>query len=261
MMELTDETLMAYVDGELDELEAEKVHDALLTNTKAQKQIKIFGESAALLRQAYDLPSHEDVPQYLIDGINDYKVRPKITGRIAGWLQGGGWQPIHALAFSMLLMVGIGAGWFIARTSEPELSRYSSVFQGANFSRGMDSTVSGMSFNLDNQQVSVTPITTFLDYHGHYCRQYEVFPEKNSNNLSSYGVACRVGAGDWLTRVSFFTKPPDLTPSNTDDSYILASDDELSATIFSNLMAAPPLTIKQEESVIREGWGVGSKSK
>ena len=125
----------------------------------------------------------------------------------------------------------------------------------------MEATVSGVSFDVDDQHASVTPVTTFLDQHGHYCRQYEVVHQKNESSLSSYGVACRIEVGDWLTRVSFIPESPDFAPADVKDGYVPASDDELAATIFSNLMAAPPLTIKQEETVIRGGWSGRSSSK
>ncbi|MEA3363691.1 MAG: hypothetical protein U9Q61_10555 [Thermodesulfobacteriota bacterium] len=255
MVELTDEKLMAYVDGELDDLETEEVGNALLTNTKAQERINIFKESSTLLRKAYDAPFHEEVPQRLIDGINNYAAPLRLVDRIASWFQVVSWQPVHALAFSMLLLVGIGAGWFAADFSKPERIEYSSLFQGEDFSQGMETALSGVNFNIDDQRASVTPITTFQDQHGHYCRQYEVVRRGNGSSLSSYGVACRTEAGDWLTRVAFLPKPPDFSPGKMQDGYVPASDDELAATIFSNLMAEPPLTITQEEVVIRGGWG------
>ncbi|MCD6580919.1 MAG: hypothetical protein J7K90_03885 [Desulfuromusa sp.] len=74
MIELTDENLMAYIDGELDTPETEEVRKALLTDAKAQERIKIFRESATLLREAYDAPFHEEIPQHLIDGITSVRL-------------------------------------------------------------------------------------------------------------------------------------------------------------------------------------------
>ena len=111
-----------------------------------------------------------------------------------------------------------------------------------------------MSFNVTDRQARVTPISTFLDKQGHYCRQYEVVHRENESSLPSYGVACRTGSGDWLTRVSVIPDPPDFSTAGTKNSYVPAGDDELAATIFSELMAAPPLTIEQEEDVMRGGW-------
>ena len=164
---------------------------------------------------AYDTPFHEEVPQHLIDGINNYEVRLRLVDRIASWFQVVSWQPVHALAFSMILMVGIGAGWFAADFSKPEQIKYSSIFQGGDFSQGMETTVSGVSFNIDDQHISVTPITTFLDQHGHYCRQYEVVHQGNGSSLLSYGAACRTGEGDWSTRVSFIPGSSKFFPADT----------------------------------------------
>lgn len=260
MTELTDEKLMAYVDGEFDDLEAEEVRKALRTNAEAQERIKIFRKSTSLLQEAYDAPFHEEVPQHLINGIKNFKVdtvdapRPRLIDIIASWFQVTSWQPIHALAFSMILMIGIGTGWFAAGLSKPELTAYSPMFQGGDFSRGLETTISGVSFNIDDRHASVTPIATFLDNHGHYCRQYEVVHPGNGSSPPSYGVACRTESGAWLTRVSVMAEPPDFSPAELKDNYVPAGDDELAATIFSNLMAAPPLSIEQEEDIIRSRW-------
>ncbi len=261
MIELTDEKLMAYTDGELNDLAAEEVRNALLSNPRAQERIKIFSESRTLLREAYDAPFHEEVPQHLIDGINDYEAPLRLVDRIASWFQIISWQPVHALAFSMILIVGIGAGWFAADFSKPAQIEYSSISQDKDFSKGMEDTISGVSFSVDNSRATVTPVTTFLDQHGRYCRQYEVVSQGNGNRLSSYGVACRTGAGDWSTRISFIPESPDYNTADVTSGYVPASDDELAATIFSNLMAAPPLTIQQEKDVIRGGWDVKKNGK
>ncbi|WDN90225.1 hypothetical protein BuS5_03196 [Desulfosarcina sp. BuS5] len=257
MTELTDEKLMAYVDGELDDLETEEVRKALRTNAKARQRTEIFRESTTLLQKVYDAPFHEEVPRHLIDGIKDFQIddhRLRFMDRIASWLQVTSWQPIHALAFSMILIIGIGTGWFAARLSRPELTVFSPIFQGGDFSRGMETTVSGVSFNATDRQARVTPIATFLDQHGHYCRQYEVVHSENGSSLLSYGVACRTGSGDWLTRVSVTPEPSDFFPADMENSYVPAGDDEFAATIFSELMSAPPLTIEQEEDLMRGGW-------
>lgn len=257
MTELTDEKLMAYVDGELNDLETEKVRKVLRTNAEARQRIEIFRESTTLLQEVYDAPFHEEVPRHLIDGIKNFKVddhRPRFIDRITSWFQVTSWQPIHALAFSMILIIGIGTGWFAAGLSSPELTVFSPIFQGGDFSRGLETTVSGVSFNVADRQASVTPIATFLDKHGHYCRQYEVVHPENGSNLLTYGVACRTGSGDWLTRVSVIPAPPDFSPANMENSYVPAGDDELASTIFSELMAAPPLTIEQEEDLMHGGW-------
>jgi len=257
MTELTDEKLMAYVDGELDDLEAEKVRKALRTNAEARQRIEIFKESTILLQKVFDAPFHEEVPRHLIDGIKDFKVDdhcPRFIDRIASWFQVTSWQPIHALVFFMIFIIGIGTGWLAAGLKRPELTVFSHIFQGEDFSRGLETSVSGVSFDVTDRQATVTPIATFLGKHGHYCRQYEVVHSENGSSLLAYGVACRTGSGDWFTRVLIIPRSPDFSPTDMENSYVPAGDDELAATIFSELMSAPPLTIEQEEELIRRGW-------
>lgn len=258
MNKLSNEQLMAFVDGELSDLEAKKIREALCTDAEAQERVELFKNSRTFLQEVYDAPFHEEIPTHLIDGIINFKNEeasaPSFFQRIISWLHPGSRQPVHALAFSMILMIGIGTGWFAARLLRPELTTCFPVLQGEEFSRGLERTVSGMSFKVDGQHARITPIATFLDTHGHYCRQYEVVREGNESSPPSQGVACRTKSGDWLTRVFVAHVSPDVNSPATRDSFVPAGDHELATTLFSHLMAAPPLTIDQEKNLIRSGW-------
>ncbi len=201
---------------------------------------------------------HDEVPEYLVEGIVNYRDRigeqPGLWDRFRSWLQIDTWQPAHILAFSMIFMIGIGAGWFAAGLSRPERIAYAPFSLDEKFSRGLETTVSGMGFPLKKQDVQVTPVATFVDKQGRYCRQYEVIHREEGKTPLSYGVACRTGKGKWMSRVTFFPESSEIAAPAAKDSFIPAAGDDTAATLFADLMAAPPLTIEQEKDLIRSRW-------
>ena len=258
MTHLSDEKLMAYVDSELNSHESEEIYKSLQSDSEARERIEMFRESTRILREVYDAPIHEKVPQGLIDTIQEARAEEEpgagFAATILSWLQISSWQPVHALAFPLILLLGVCTGWFTAGLSTSEQNLYSPIFEGSDFSLGMESTVSGMSFTVEHQHASVTPTTTFVGTYGHFCRQYEVAHMENGKSLPSQGVACRTNTGKWLTRVSILPESPYFDSAEIKNSYIPADDNELAAKIFSSLMAEPPLTIRQEEALIKNGW-------
>lgn len=53
-MILSDEILVAYADGELDPEMVRQVAKALETDSEARKKVRVFRETAALVRAAYE---------------------------------------------------------------------------------------------------------------------------------------------------------------------------------------------------------------
>ncbi len=258
MVDLSDEKLMAFVDGKLDDHESNEIRHILETNAEARERVELLKKSTPLLQAVYDAPVHEEVPEYLVEGIVNYRDRageqPGLWDRFRSRLQIDTWQPAHILAFSMIFMIGIGTGWFAAGLSRPERMAYAPGILNEKLSRGLETTVSGMGFSLKGQRVRVTPVNTFVDKQGRYCRQYEVTRREDGQTPLSYGVACRIGKGKWLPRVTYFPEPSEVATPAARDSYIPASEDDPAATLFSDLMGAPPLTIEQEKDLIRSRW-------
>ena len=67
MIRLDDNTLVAYVDGELDAATAQEVERMLENDPVARNKVLKLSQSAILLRAAYNTPVHEAVPERLLD--------------------------------------------------------------------------------------------------------------------------------------------------------------------------------------------------
>lgn len=65
MVELKEETLIAYADGELDETTAAEVEAALEQDPVAREVVRQFQEASKLAAEAFDAPMQEEVPERL----------------------------------------------------------------------------------------------------------------------------------------------------------------------------------------------------
>lgn len=257
MTKLPDEILMAYVDGELDEKETNDVRKAIKADPKVQKRVEIFTDSAAMLQGVYDAPLHEAVPKKLLKAIeNSESGKPprKLFDHIADFLRMPGWQPAYALMATFVLLIGIGAGYLVSEIISPNKAFSPVALNSEKFSRGLETTASGQTFNIADRALQVTPVSTFLDKSQRYCRQYEqVIIGQNGEKNLSHGVACRDASGNWHTMIYIAPHPAGKSPANS-IKYIPAGDEDLIDIMVSNVMASPPLAIEQEAKLINQAW-------
>jgi anti-sigma factor RsiW len=126
-MELDDNTLVAYVDGELDAATAREVERALETSPAARNTVAQLRTSAALVRAAFAEALHEPPPAGLVAQL---RATPH-----EGW-SARQWLPIAA---AIALVVGIGAGGLatrqLERTAETERSTSRLVEDVADYHR------------------------------------------------------------------------------------------------------------------------------
>ncbi len=274
MDELSDEKLMSFVDGELDRRETEKIEKLVQNNPTLGERINIFRKSRQLLKNTYDLPAHEEVPEHLVAGIweksdNSSRKRKKgktdragcfLRAKIKSLFKMPSWQPAHVLAFSLTLCVGIGGGWFAAEltTIETKITQttFSPLMVSTELSSGLENTISGRSFSIDSQDIVITPVTTFVAKNGYYCRQYEIAGKDidTKNMAPAIGVACRAESGEWITRAVVMPPAPALSPPPGERGFVPAGADNLIGRITSELMAAPPLSITKEKEIIYSEW-------
>lgn len=89
---ISEETLSAFVDGQLSAADQARVLEAINRDAALQRRVAELQQTKALLRHAYERP-----PQ------------PRANPAAKGSRAGHAWQ---ALAATLLLCLGIGAGWF-----------------------------------------------------------------------------------------------------------------------------------------------------
>jgi len=135
MRQLSDETLIAYLDGELDAATRGEVAMAVERDPQLRTRVGALTDSAGMLRAAMDEVLREEVPQRLIDAARDFRERGVIdlvaerARRGAATLEGWGTRRFWtgaAVAASLCLIVGAGGGYFAALTpAEPPVQQAS----------------------------------------------------------------------------------------------------------------------------------------
>ncbi|MBX9746791.1 MAG: hypothetical protein K2X34_07810, partial [Hyphomonadaceae bacterium] len=180
-MNLDDETLMAYADGELSPLETKRVERAMAEDAQLARRVARFVNTRQALKKAYDTVLEQPVPDHLLkllDAIPDQPLAPPPTQladerkKRASARVG---PPVWA-AIAASLVVGVLAGRLSAPTSG--LFTADGAHAGASLGRMLDTALAS------ETQSSVGRVgLTFRAQDGAICRTF------SAERVS--GLACR----------------------------------------------------------------------
>jgi len=187
-MTVTDEELMAYVDGELDAARSESLRQEI--SASAELTRRVAGQQALRdrLRNAFDRTLEEPVPPRLTDLASHDRVidlasfarrRPPRTV----WLSG------LALAAGIVLGIALGPALVKLAREQPDV-----IANGANVAAG-GALADALSRRLASEQSASNPIrlgVSFVANSGEYCR---TFVSQHGDDALA-GMACRQGA-EW----------------------------------------------------------------
>lgn len=211
---LDHETLLAYADGELTAAEAERVERHLADDAEARATVASLREGRALLQGAYNEALTSPVPD---------KVQAAIDNALADHGRRGGlrgtapaWMPLALAASIATVVVGAPAGYFLAdRAIDAKLARLEALHRGdrqaleAAIDQGLERNVSGLEVAWHNpdsgSQGTVTPLRTFKNAEGKWCREYVAASEMDAQKETRRAIACRTGEGRWQTRVQMIS--------------------------------------------------------
>jgi len=193
-MSIPEETLMAYVDGELDAAARAQVEAAMRDDPRIETRVAQQRELKAKIQQAYAADLTEAVPERLVAAahgrglVSDPQVdRGQARAAIASrslrlrWRQPQ-WRPIVSMAAS--LVVGIGVGFLAWRHSDSNMiqNTHGALVAGGPLAQGLSSQLAG-----DRSPASAVEIgLSFLTKSGDYCRTFTIV-----GKASTAGLACR----------------------------------------------------------------------
>ena len=266
--EFTDEMLMAYVDGEIDAKDRERLSEQLAHDTELQHRLEAFSATGRSLGRHYDDVLNEPVPPHLLDLVRNADVGTRPTSfmqRIAARLGGGGafTTPRFGLAAASAaaaLVVGIGLGtWFRDGPVTPAASQFAllSIENNHLWARGaledaLERVGSGQSKSWEEASGAagnIVPVLTFKDRAGQFCREYAV---TGSPEASAVGIACRRDTGKWSIEIHT-AQPADATGADTFRPASSGGIERLNA-LMTEMSDGDPLTLDQEEAAIRNEW-------
>jgi len=266
MTQLDEETLMAYADGELDPLRVAEVEALLAEDAEARATVRMFRDSAALARDAFDPILREPVPARLLAAANAPATGRVSDIRLARRSASPRFFPrtVWARAAAVALLVGAGAGYLTARW-QPDALEPSARVATADplLNEALETTASGVVFARQEREGgierNIMPLLTFRDAGNRYCREFESTFKVPDSQQVSYGVACRE-QGVWQPQALMARQliSPTLRgdPAMDHSQYVPAMGGEVAGfdTIIEQLMIGRPLGPEEETALIGRGW-------
>jgi anti-sigma-K factor RskA len=237
---ISDETLMAYVDGELDATSRGEVEAAMAADPEVARRIAEQQRLRNSLRSAFDGVLDETVPEHLIATARTAPVSDLARARVARAEKAERrWStPVWgAIAASVVLGVLIGAALLRDRGSSPFAER-----QGHLVAQGDLAEVLSKQLAIERPARDVRIGLTFRDRDGAYCRSFR------TPGLG--GLACREG-DDWAVRILERTEAGlpegdhEMAGSALPPSVLKAVEDRI---------AGQPLDAAAEAEARRNGW-------
>jgi hypothetical protein len=255
-LDITDELIMAYVDGELEPEQSDKVAAAIAVDEQLRQQEILFRETASVLDHAFDAPMHEEIPERLQAVLRP----PEKTSLQERFMElvaqlGRGIAPLPATAMALVAVLGIAVvlnGTWQDSFSESSITR---VLTQDGFTQVLDTAVSGSTdrIRIGRQEAEVVPLLTFQDKNQRFCRYFELIVSDES--FVGQGVSCRSAKGVWET-VAFAADKAEVEKSQTDtrQGYELASGENRMERIVESMRAGQPLRLTDERRCIDGGW-------
>ncbi len=223
MWRVSEDLLMAYADGALSGEEAGRVEALLERDAKARERVRLYRETAALARAAFNDVLEEPVPERLVEA-----ARGRGRGRIVAFPEERVRRWALPLAAGIALVIGIGFGSHLSSVQGP--SRLAEVLEKVPSGRERD---------------GVVPLATYRRADGGWCRQFE----RREAETRTSGIACRQGDGDW--RIVALVPEPTF---ESGDLYAPAGGPEDLAGELVARLALEPVSEAAEARLVARRW-------
>jgi hypothetical protein len=265
-MNPNDDTLLAYLDGELDDAMCAAVEAACAAQPALAQRLDQLALSDERVRRSYQAVLEEPVPPSLIAAIlnapdpreRSASPRPRrrlATERRTNWLtrvwMGWGGQGSMVLASVALLALGTLFALTLRTSPEPGWAlKAGEPLQDRSLLVALETVPSGREVEAAGRQFQV--LASFEDTRGGFCREFNA--SDNSTDATDHlGVACRSGPGQWeLVVLASENRPADPLHGG----YRTASERQFEVVDSWRLAhtRGQPMASEQERSLIDRGW-------
>lgn len=240
-----DEALSAFLDGELPPERRVQVARALAASPALAGRLAALAELHGDLRALFDPVLAEPVPERLRTLVEP--AAPATGPGVVPFRRraAAAWRPA-ALAASLALLIGLGAGWGLRAPSPPQLASLA-PWASPSLQAILDTAPSGETRAL-GPDAEVTPVASLAAADGGWCRLFRL----SGTGGPAEGVACREGDG-WQVRAYVALAPVAAAP---DGGYAPASGEARSPLrgLASELGLGEPIDPSREERLIGAGW-------
>lgn len=184
---LDEQTLMAFVDGELDPATRDRVAAAVTADPALARRVERERSLRERVRAEYDRVLEEPVPSALLAPIRaTSRKSPGTSGRRM-------FTPLGGFAIAASLVIGVLLGHRLATTGSAALvsGDATGLIARGTLSRGLSNATAASGYG------SVRVGLSFRSASGEYCRTFDV----TGNRQGQAGLACHGADGDWHIRV------------------------------------------------------------
>lgn len=202
MPEFSDEILMRFADGELDDATTKKIASALEEDKALARRVELFATTRFAARDAMAPLLEEPVPESLRRSVENLVEHHKAQGRddrsnvvaisahrdrrSSRWLE-------LAAAACLAAMAGGYAGYLLTERSEPVVADFGlGRIADLGLARALSTQATGQETDLGRRRFRA--IASFRDDSGALCREFEI-----DSATAIVSVACRQGES-WETR-------------------------------------------------------------
>lgn len=241
-MSFDDETLMAYVDGELDAAARTAIETAMATDADLAQRVAQHRALRSRLHNAFDPVLEEPVPERLLAAARGTSTSAR-SGRVVALRRIGrarwSWPQVSALAASLVL--GVLVGLSLLRTSAPLVTR-----DGALLAAG--TLAHALSQQLASTQPADAPVqigVSFRSHSGDYCRTFVL---RDKSALA--GLACNVH-GAWRMEALAASESPHETAGYRAAASALPPG---VASTLDALIASEPFDARVETAARERNW-------
>lgn len=261
-MTFDDNTLIAYLDGQLPEADYGTLEQALQRDEALRTRLQALADSSELARRAFDPVLLEPLPPQLIAAIwrapdPRARVSPPGTGAtqpagLLAWLglrPGPGAWP--ALASVVVLGLGVVIGWqLMAPAGDARWAlRQGTTVTDEALSLALEVSPSGRALRTVGGVVEI--LASFEQVGGGHCREFS--RSNPGGTLGELGIACRRAQGDWQLE---FLAAESRSSEAARSGYLTASDQqhEQADAFLRDRVQGQPLDDTEERALIEGGW-------
>lgn len=291
---ISDEMLMAYVDGQLAEGDRKRVETYLAADPEARDRLQVFVDTGPALARALDAATARPIPSWLIEAvlgssgaaenaIGSRRVETSTarlaTGRTiktspAGGFTAGGLKAVIGRGFSDLwpvaaaacaaMLVGAGIGWNLHMNGAPASSQQLIVAgadgqlqAGAALQNVLETAASGKATVLAgfHGEALATPVLSFESRDTGVCRQYRLSMSATVSTTASTGYeGIACRMAGGAWRIDVHT--PAAVPRASSDRIAPASGqgDSLVDAVVDRLIAGDPFSRDEEDQRLLKNW-------
>lgn len=255
-MEITDQLLNAYIDGELDERDREEIKRRIDEDEALHIRVNELRSINETLAKAY--PLENNIPERFLAAVENASsvssdvlpFRNKQTKEKSSTRQ---WFPA-AIAASITLVIGAVIGNSVTMQGKQqgeESLLTSSIDSSSALYEVLEKVPSASSREIvlsDNSTISLRPVLSFKNVNGGYCREFDIHSDQNI----IIGIACRKSDSAWGLELAVSSA---VIPQNP-NSFQPASgyDQDAINVVIDNLMVNGPIEKDEEHMLIGHAW-------